>query len=544
MSIYFVRHGESQANEQNRFAGHLESPLTVLGERQARHAGRIAKSGGLAFDEVHVSTLGRARRTAELLLEELGWTGDVTTSALLVERDFGVFGGKNKSLVKKAVGFDRYTEYFHSDEGAPPGGETWEELYGRAKAYYDDVLEPASDAGRTVLVVTHKYVVEMFALIVAGIDPSQYRDLKVPNARPLSEDDLRRLSGGDTAAGAVNDLGERVEIRFPLLALAGVVAGVVAHALVGVTVPHGVFQVGLGVLLAFTSFLSMLRVAPSMLRDPLLRGSRVSVLKLVPLLLLRFGLALGILQLSTSPIAVLGAVLLILPPALITPTLSLAWGGDYFASICQTIVVTLLFPVMLILVLFRGDGWMSGLDASQIPVAGGVFGVLFLCSFVVPLVAAQVFRRRSPVRAGQIVTNWNWLGAAAVIVLAAFAGFSLSPDDMQSGGTLVALFAVVLLAFAVLRLLTWLYLRFVRQEAGADRDTRISQGAPNVFLWLSLSVALFGESEDGLGIAVIVTFFLYVFVDDALFVRRQRKQLARELLALSADRSMDVDLAL
>ncbi len=42
-SIYFVRHGETIANEQNYFAGAMDVPLTELGVHQARQAGRYLK---------------------------------------------------------------------------------------------------------------------------------------------------------------------------------------------------------------------------------------------------------------------------------------------------------------------------------------------------------------------------------------------------------------------------------------------------------------------------------------------------------------------
>ncbi|MGW1720378.1 hypothetical protein [Streptomyces sp. NPDC002156] len=43
-----------------------------------------------------------------------------------MERDFGSYSGRNKSLVKKSIGFAGYTEAFHSPTGTPPGGESWQ----------------------------------------------------------------------------------------------------------------------------------------------------------------------------------------------------------------------------------------------------------------------------------------------------------------------------------------------------------------------------------------------------------------------------------
>ena len=36
--IIFIRHGQSQANLESRFAGHIDVPLTELGRTQARLA--------------------------------------------------------------------------------------------------------------------------------------------------------------------------------------------------------------------------------------------------------------------------------------------------------------------------------------------------------------------------------------------------------------------------------------------------------------------------------------------------------------------------
>lgn len=60
MTLYFVRHGESLANEQNYFAGAKNSPLTSLGRRRPQQAARYIERLGIAFDEVHISTLERA----------------------------------------------------------------------------------------------------------------------------------------------------------------------------------------------------------------------------------------------------------------------------------------------------------------------------------------------------------------------------------------------------------------------------------------------------------------------------------------------------
>jgi len=73
-SLFFLRHGESQANEQNRFAGRLDTPLTALGNRQADQAAAwvaALAASGVRIDEVHMSTLQRARQTAWTVIDRL-----------------------------------------------------------------------------------------------------------------------------------------------------------------------------------------------------------------------------------------------------------------------------------------------------------------------------------------------------------------------------------------------------------------------------------------------------------------------------------------
>src|SRR5215469_607697 len=218
MPLYFIRHGESEANERNQFAGHQDSPLTRLGVEQAKQAGRAIARKGLVFDEMHVSPLQRARFTAQQIAEVSGnTTATIHVSEALLERHFGLLQGRNKSLWKKVLGYRHYDEMLHSPHGIPPDGEAWQELYHRVRAYYEQVLLPASQSGRTILVVAHKYVVEMFALIVAGLAPEDSCDFKIPNSRPSSENELRSLA--THVPQSVHTFGELLEVHLPLLLL-------------------------------------------------------------------------------------------------------------------------------------------------------------------------------------------------------------------------------------------------------------------------------------------------------------------------------------
>lgn len=65
--LYFLRHGESQANLDNVYAGQFDSPLTNLGRAQARQAGKIAKDLGIT--RIITSNLSRAYDTAYIMAD-------------------------------------------------------------------------------------------------------------------------------------------------------------------------------------------------------------------------------------------------------------------------------------------------------------------------------------------------------------------------------------------------------------------------------------------------------------------------------------------
>ena len=61
-TLYFVRHGQTQANVERRFSSYKDTPLTALGLEQAAQVGRILKRElGMAEGYAFVSSpLARA----------------------------------------------------------------------------------------------------------------------------------------------------------------------------------------------------------------------------------------------------------------------------------------------------------------------------------------------------------------------------------------------------------------------------------------------------------------------------------------------------
>ena len=62
--IYFVRHGETVWNVENKICGTTDSPLTEKGHLQAAETGEKIREKGICADMILYSPLSRAKETA------------------------------------------------------------------------------------------------------------------------------------------------------------------------------------------------------------------------------------------------------------------------------------------------------------------------------------------------------------------------------------------------------------------------------------------------------------------------------------------------
>lgn len=106
MRLYLIRHGESQANIDRVYAGHVDTPLTERGVEQAASIRLILEK--IPFDRVYSSDLARAWDTQKNALP-----GAVCqTTPLLREFDVGSLAGQSFVWHKDKIAMDRdYTPY-------------------------------------------------------------------------------------------------------------------------------------------------------------------------------------------------------------------------------------------------------------------------------------------------------------------------------------------------------------------------------------------------------------------------------------------------
>ena len=144
--LYYIRHGETDWNAEQRLQGHRDTPLNARGRRQASHCGGILRDllerdGRAAADCAYVSSpLCRARQTMELVRAALDLDPDgYGVDDRLIEISFGDWEGL--TLPEIAA---RDAEALAARERdkwgfTPPGGECYRDVTARVGAWYATV---------------------------------------------------------------------------------------------------------------------------------------------------------------------------------------------------------------------------------------------------------------------------------------------------------------------------------------------------------------------------------------------------------------------
>ncbi|HET8525934.1 MAG TPA: histidine phosphatase family protein [Actinomycetota bacterium] len=129
MTIWLVRHGETEWSLTGRHTGSTDIPLTQQGRLQAVAIGKLLS--GRRFDHVFSSPMGRAVQTGTLA----GFGERIRVDERLCEFDYGEFEGKTTvEIWATHPGWEIFRD-------GCPGGETPEQMSKRADALLEELRE-------------------------------------------------------------------------------------------------------------------------------------------------------------------------------------------------------------------------------------------------------------------------------------------------------------------------------------------------------------------------------------------------------------------
>jgi len=166
VTLYFARHGQTQANVEKRFSGDKDTPLTPLGLEQAAQVGAILKRElGLAAGYHFVaSPLARAVATMQIARQTMGLPPDgFDTDNRLKEINLGVWDQltDEEARAVSPILFDqRGNDKWHV---RVPGGENYAEVASRVS---DWVRELKS----STVAISHGATTRILRGLLAGLD--------------------------------------------------------------------------------------------------------------------------------------------------------------------------------------------------------------------------------------------------------------------------------------------------------------------------------------------------------------------------------------
>ena len=202
VTLYYVRHGETDWNRAQRYQGQRDIPINATGRAQAKANGRLlvaALGDHAAHLDYVASPLKRASETMEILRAELGLDRRAyRTDDRLMEINYGSWEGQPWAdmAVRDAAGYAaRQADVWN---WRPQSGESYQMLAERVGAWLAEVADDT-------VVVAHGGVSRALRAILFGLSAPEVMRLDVPQDRilVLQGSAMRWLRPqGETAAGA------------------------------------------------------------------------------------------------------------------------------------------------------------------------------------------------------------------------------------------------------------------------------------------------------------------------------------------------------
>ena len=197
--LLLVRHGETVWNQENRWQGQVDVPLSEVGCGQAVQLGQRLSAEKRLIRAIYTSDLSRALDTAAIVGKIVGISP--TPEVAWREMNIGTWSGLTTAEVIARYADD--WQRLRAGEDLPRGGgETFAQFQGRILRSAQHLAH--KHAGEQVAIVTHGGVVRAFLLHCRGLDMSQFRQIDKIGNTGLSE--VTVTVDGTAIIHSVNDM--------------------------------------------------------------------------------------------------------------------------------------------------------------------------------------------------------------------------------------------------------------------------------------------------------------------------------------------------
>ncbi len=173
--FYFVRHGETVWNVENKICGATDIELTELGHKQAIETGHKILDQGIKADEILTSPLVRAAETARHISEITGIT--LKVEPRLIEQNFGRY----ESTARDGLEFHEQKKHMANRFTT---GESMMQVAQRIYNLIDDIKID----DKTYILVAHNGIVRIVESYFREMDNEEFSSFGVKNCEILRYD--------------------------------------------------------------------------------------------------------------------------------------------------------------------------------------------------------------------------------------------------------------------------------------------------------------------------------------------------------------------
>jgi probable phosphoglycerate mutase len=169
LTLYLLRHGQTEYSRSNAFCGSVDPELTEDGIEMAQTFAVAYQS--LEWQAIYASPMRRAIATATPLAEKLGIELELRDG--LKEINYGKWEGQTVPTVSSEY-HDDYIRWTADPAWYPPtGGELAVAIASRALVVIEEIKQRYSSGN--ILIVSHKATIRIILCSLLGVDVGRFR---------------------------------------------------------------------------------------------------------------------------------------------------------------------------------------------------------------------------------------------------------------------------------------------------------------------------------------------------------------------------------
>lgn len=178
MQLILVRHAETLWNQDGRWQGHTDVPLSRIGTVRVLSGAPYVKSWVHRITRVYTSDLSRAKTTAEGLFP--GWENRMTVEPRLREIHLGDWEGQTRDHIMQSA-LDRFHAFDEMETVSAPGGESFRDSRERVLSWYQDEVGQWGDRDHVVVVAHGGTIRALLFALIPGLPGSFRQYFRVGN---------------------------------------------------------------------------------------------------------------------------------------------------------------------------------------------------------------------------------------------------------------------------------------------------------------------------------------------------------------------------